>query len=206
METLSISIIVFFSLSMVSLGGLVYCMIAKRYDAGGKFVIALLFSFIMLMMQCCAYIGMRSKETDCSCGCQKDTEYTCRSLSERELLILSIMSVESNFNPEAEGKHGDTGILQIRQIYVDEVNRILGCNKYTLSDAYDIDKSLEMFDILQKHHNPDNDFIKTIYYHNKSDAYQERTVKEYNRMLLYEAMREKLIKRYNNECSGKTKE
>ena len=127
---------------------------------------------------------------------QRDTVYVCQSLSERELLILSIMSVESNFNPEAEGKQGDTGILQIRQIYVDEVNRILGYDKYTLSDAYDVNKSLEMFDILQNYHNPNRDFIKTIYYHNKSDAYQTRIIKEYNRLLLYESMRDKIINRY----------
>lgn len=196
METLSISIIVFFSLSMISLGGLVYCMIKNRYDIGGKFEVVLLFCFIMFLMQCCAYIGMRSGDTEISCDCQKNTVYVYSSLSERELLILSIMSVESNFNPEAEGKQGDTGILQIRQIYVDEVNRILGYDKYTLSDAHDVDKSLEMFDILQNHHNPDGDFIKTIYYHNKSDAYQTRIIKEYNRLLLYESMRSKLINRY----------
>lgn len=196
METLSISIIVFFSLSMVSLGGLVYCMIRNRYDIGGKFEVVLLFCFIMLLMQCCAYIGMRSGDADASCDCQKDTVHIYPSLSERELLILSIMSVESNFNPEAEGKQGDTGILQIRQIYVDEVNRILGYDKYTLSDAHDVDKSIEMFDILQNHHNPDGDFIKTIYYHNKSDAYQTRIIKEYNNLLLYESMRSKIINRY----------
>lgn len=196
METLSISIIVFFSLSMVSLGGLVYCMARNRYDIGGKFEVVLLFCFIMFLMQCCAYIGMRSGDADASCDCQKDTVHIYSSLSERELLILSIMSVESNFNPEAEGKQGDTGILQIRQIYVDEVNRILGYDKYTLSDAHDVDKSLEMFDILQNHHNPDGDFIKTIYYHNKSDAYQTRIIKEYNNLLLYESMRSKIINRY----------
>lgn len=198
MDALSISIIVFFSLSMVSLGGLVYCMIANRYDIGNKFEVALLFFFIMLMMQCCAYTGMHSVEkTDISCDYQKDTVYVHQSLSERELLMLSIMSVESNFNPEAKGKQGDTGILQIRQIYVDEVNRILGYNKYTLSDAYDINRSLEMFDILQNHHNPDNNFIKTIYYHNKSDAYQSRIIKEYNKILLYESVRDKVINRYS---------
>ena len=181
---------------MVSLGGLVYCMARNRCDIGGKFEVVLLFCFIMFLMQCCAYIGMRSGDADASCDCQKDTVHIYPSLSERELLILSIMSVESNFNPEAEGKQGDTGILQIRQIYVDEVNRILGYDKYTLSDAHDVDKSLEMFDILQNHHNPDGDFIKTIYYHNKSDAYQTRIIKEYNNLLLYESMRSKIINRY----------
>ena len=65
------------------------------------------------------------------------------------------MDVESKFNPLAEGDSGDTGILQIRQIYVDEANRILGRKEFTLMDAYDIDRSLDIFDTVQSHHNSD---------------------------------------------------
>lgn len=125
-----------------------------------------------------------------------DTVVVYPNLNERALLILSIMSVESNFNPTALGKEGDTGILQLRQIYVDEVNRLLGYKEYNLLDAYDVDRSLEMFDILQNHYNSENDFIKTIYYHNKSSLYKDKVIKEYNQLLLYERMREKIINRY----------
>lgn len=125
-----------------------------------------------------------------------DTVFVYPSLNDRALLVLSIMSVESNFNPTATGKEGDTGILQIRQIYVDEVNRLLGYQKYNLLDAYDIDCSLEMFDILQNNYNPNNDFIQTIYYHNKSSLYKDKVIREYNQLLLYERMRERLINRY----------
>lgn len=125
-----------------------------------------------------------------------DTVVTSAGCSERALLLLAMMSVESGFNPTALGDNGDTGILQIRQIYVDEVNRILGYREYNLLDAYDIDRSLEMFDILQNHHNPDKDFISTIYCHNKSSVYKEKVLKEYNRLLLYERMREIVINRY----------
>lgn len=126
----------------------------------------------------------------------RDTVVVDRGCGERALLLLAMMSVESGFNPMAVGPDGDTGVLQIRQIYVDEVNRILGYKEYNLLDAYDVDRSLDMFDILQGHHNPDGGFIRTIYCHNKSAAYKDRIIREYNRLLLYERMRGIIINRY----------
>lgn len=126
----------------------------------------------------------------------RDTVEVYRNLDDRALLVLAMMSVESGFNPEALGSSGDTGVLQIRQIYVDEVNRILGRTEYDLMDAYDVGRSLDMFDTLQGRHNPGGDFIKTIYYHNKSAGYRDRVVAEYNRLLLYERMRERIAERY----------
>lgn len=145
---------------------------------------------------CYVFVGVGAAPRGGSCASQVDTVYVYPSLPERSLLVLAMMSVESGFNPGAEGTEGDTGILQIRQIYVDEVNRILGYKEYSLLDAYDVGRSLEMFDILQGRHNPDGDFLRTIYYHNKSPRYRDRVMAEYNRLLLYERMRERLIDRY----------
>lgn len=136
------------------------------------------------------------REAAADTGEPADTAETYRPADGRALLVLAMMSVESEFNPLAEGKDGDTGVLQIRQIYVDEVNRILGREEYSLLDAYDVGRSLDMFDVLQGRHNPGNDFIKTIYCHNKSSVYKDRIIKEYNRLLLYERMRERIINRY----------
>ena len=196
---LSISIITLFALVMLSIGGIIYCMIRKDYTLGDRFELALIGFSAVFFMLCCVFVGRNARPQDDSCAPRIDTVCVYPSLPDRSLLILAMMSVESGFNPGAEGSSGDTGILQIRQIYVDEVNRILGYKEYNLLDAYDIDRSLEMFDILQSYHNPDGDFIRTIYYHNKSDVYQARIIREYNTMLLYEAMREKLIKRYGTE-------
>ena len=63
---------------------------------------------------------------------------------------------------------------------------------YKLEDARNLEKSLEMFEILQNYHNPDRDFIQTIYYHNKSTSYRNRVIKNYNMFLAYEKMREKI--------------
>lgn len=117
-----------------------------------------------------------------------------QALPEDDILLMSLMWTESKFNPEAYDGQGSVGILQIRQVYVNEVNRILGEDRYTLDDARDIEKSLEMFKVLQNYHNPKSDFSKTIYYHNKSKAYEARVIRTYNSFLAYERMREKLIK------------
>lgn len=125
-----------------------------------------------------------------------DTIRVYPELNDRSLLILSMMWVESNFSPDATGKHSDTGILQITPVYVDEVNRILGCERYSIEDAYDLGFSLDMFDILQGRYNPDNDFMSTIYYHNKSESYRDKVILTYNKFLAYESLRREINNRY----------
>lgn len=117
-------------------------------------------------------------------------------LDERGLLILSMMYVESRFDPLAEGRDSDTGILQITPVYVREANRILGREEFTLDDARDIERSLEMFDVVQGEHNGSGNWAMTVYWHNKSDAYRDRVVQAYNLFLNYERMREVVVGRY----------
>lgn len=62
-----------------------------------------------------------------------------------KILIPLLIAVESGGDPNAYNEiENAAGILQIRPIMVDEVNRILGEVVYTLQDRFDIDKSLEM--------------------------------------------------------------
>ena len=73
--------------------------------------------------------------------------------------------VESKGNPKAFAKREDAaGVLQIRPIMVNEVNRILNLNKddrfYTLDDRWDKEKSIEMF------------YVFVDYYH-KESSYEE---------------------------------
>ena len=69
------------------------------------------------------------------------------------LLILAIASVESEQDPNAYNQSEDAvGYLQIRPIYVRDVNRILGEDRYSLDDRWDKDKSVEMFIIYTDHY------------------------------------------------------
>ena len=83
-----------------------------------------------------------------------------------EIFVEALIQVESEGNPKAVGKHNDVGILQITPIYVEEVNRIIGQNKYSLSSRNSIEKSLEMFEIYQGYYNPEKIISKAIRLHN----------------------------------------
>ena len=82
---------------------------------------------------------------------------------------MAMVLTESRGNPLAVGKDNDRGILQLRPIYVREANRIAGTD-YTHDDAYDIEKSLEMFAIVQGRYNPDSLIDKAIRLHNPGSS------------------------------------
>lgn len=92
-----------------------------------------------------------------------------------EKFLKALILVESNDNPKAIGKTNDVGILQITPIYVKEANRLSGKN-FTLDDRYSVEKSLEMFSIIQNHYNPDKDIYMAIKLHNPKagDWYKNR--------------------------------
>lgn len=79
----------------------------------------------------------------------------------------SLVLVESGGDPNARNASTDAvGILQIRPVYVEEVNRIVGERRYTLADRYSVKKSVEMFQIIQERYNPRHSTEKAIQLHN----------------------------------------
>lgn len=115
-------------------------------------------------------------------------------LSNFDKLIMAIAYTESRFNPDADSGQGDRGLLQLREIYISEVNRLYGTS-YTVEDAFDADKSLAIFRALQAHYNPTKDIGKGIYYHNKSSQYRGRVMEVYEMVERYETIRAKLIEK-----------
>ena len=101
--------------------------------------------------------------------------------SEWDIFIQALIQVESEGKEDAVGKTNDVGILQITPIYVKDVNRILGEDKYDLSCRTDTEKSLEMFEILQGHYNPSKSIDKAIKLHNPK-APQSYRIKIMNKM------------------------
>ncbi len=86
--------------------------------------------------------------------------------TEWDILIEALIQVESEGNPFAVGRSNDVGVLQITPIYVREVNRIMKEDVYSLDQRTDIEKSIEMFEIYQAHHNPEKDILRAIHLHN----------------------------------------
>jgi hypothetical protein len=68
-------------------------------------------------------------------------------------VLPAIEMVESSGRADAVGDGGKAvGILQIHPIMVEDVNRILGQDRYTLADRLDPAKSREMFRVYSDHY------------------------------------------------------
>jgi predicted CoA-binding protein len=111
------------------------------------------------------------------------------TLSDWNTLQLAIAMTESEFNPKAVGKTNDYGIYQITPIYVKEINRLLGEQVYTHNQAFDIEKSVEMFNIMQSFKNPNQDIETAIYFHNKAPWYKKKVLRNYETVKRYETLR-----------------
>ena len=79
----------------------------------------------------------------------------------QDSLIDDIIYIESRGDSLAYNKKEDAvGVLQIRPIMLREVNRLLGYNKYTLKDRWNVAKSKEMFNIVKANvNNPTNERV-----------------------------------------------
>lgn len=75
-----------------------------------------------------------------------------------ELFTQALIWVESKGDSKAVGSKDDTGVLQITPILLRDCNRILGYERFTLIDRLDSLKSVEMFNIIQDHYNPQHDY------------------------------------------------
>ena len=85
------------------------------------------------------------------------------SIEEWELMYRSICEVESENNKQAI--NGDAvGIIQIRPVYVQDLNRIYNAS-YSLEDRLCPVKSREMFELFQSHYNPERNIEKAIKLH-----------------------------------------
>jgi hypothetical protein len=71
------------------------------------------------------------------------------------IIYVESSSGENKYNP---GEVDAVGLLQIHPVMVDDVNRILGFKKYQYSDRLSDKKSIEMFNIFQRHYNKTMDF------------------------------------------------
>ena len=68
-------------------------------------------------------------------------------------LIAAIEMVESGGKADAVGDGGKAvGILQIQPVMVEDVNRILGEERFTLADRLDVARSREMFRVYTEHY------------------------------------------------------
>ena len=106
----------------------------------------------------------------------KQVEYhTTVEVSDWDRLVEALIKVESNGNESAVNPSGASGVLQLMECYVDEVNRIGGTD-YTYEDRFDKAKSIEMFNLYNQYYNPEHDIYEAIRRHNPGAGswYKER--------------------------------
>lgn len=117
---------------------------------------------------------------------------TCGELTEWEILTMAIAKTESEFDPLARGKSNDLGVIQATPIWVKEVNKIIGDEKFLHTDALEPGKAMEMFNIYQEYYNPEKSISKAINVHNpKGDAigYSVKVRKNMESVKQYERIR-----------------
>ena len=114
------------------------------------------------------------------------------TLSDWEVFTLALIKVESEYNNNAVSSVGAKGYFQMTPIYVKEVNRIHNTD-FTFDQVTDFDNAYEIFDLMQKAHNPDYDMDRALELHNgKHDWYNKRVYQEMKRIRIYEDMRSKI--------------
>lgn len=97
-------------------------------------------------------------------------------------VIDAIIQVESGGN--ANAKHGNSvGVLQITPVLVAECNAVLKSRKstkrYTLADRYNVEKSKEMFVLIQEVYNPRHNVEQAIRSWNGGLHYSVRKTQRY---------------------------
>ena len=99
-----------------------------------------------------------------------------------ELFTQALIWVESKGDSKAVGKLDDIGVLQIRPIIVEDCNRILGYERFTLTDRLDSLKSVEMFNIIQDHYNREHDlhFALKIWNPRSPISYHRKVMDKFN--------------------------
>jgi len=94
----------------------------------------------------------------------------------------AIIQVESEGNPKAVSGNS-VGVMQITPILVEDCNNILQKKKskkrYTLADRYSVEKSKEMFLLIQSYYNPSNSVEKAIRSWNGGVHYSVRATNRY---------------------------
>ena len=101
-----------------------------------------------------------------------------------ELVIDAIIQVESGGNTNAVSPSGKyVGAMQIAPIVVDDCNQYLKMKKnpkrYTYNDRYDLQKSKEMFLLIQERYNKERNIEKGVRIWNGGCGYSKKSTDKY---------------------------
>lgn len=101
-------------------------------------------------------------------------------------LVKAFIFVESSGNDYAvNARTKATGCLQIMPIMIREANRLVGAEKYKLSDRTNRSKSVEIFHLVMAAKNPDYDIARACIIWNPNGGYNYllKVENEYNKLI-----------------------
>lgn len=115
------------------------------------------------------------------------------TLSEWQLFVMALVEVECERNPNTKSNKNAIGPFQITPIYVKEVNRLYNTS-FVFEDAWDLEKSLEMFNLMNDYYNSEKDIDKAIKLHNPGAGkwYSDRIKQRMKMIKFSEEVRTKL--------------
>lgn len=121
-----------------------------------------------------------------------EAEIQVDTLSQWDIFTLALMKVESEYDNSAVSSVGARGYFQMTPIYVREVNRVHNTN-FTFDQVTDLETAYQIFDLMQKAHNPDYNMDKALELHNGKHAwYNRRVYKEMKNIQTYEDLRNRI--------------
>jgi len=118
---------------------------------------------IVVILQVCLIKAVKAPIVHCLYIIEEEPLY---AYNIQDAMLRAFVRFESNFKEDAVNPvSGARGILQILPPMIKEVNRIVrkkdkDAIKYTWSDAWDAQKSIEIWYIVQNYHNPEYNIQK----------------------------------------------
>ena len=131
-----------------------------------------------------ACLGLMALTIALSASAEGDAKSTKTSGFDWSPVMEAIIQVESEGNPNTVSGNS-VGVMQITPILVKECNEILKKQKSKKrADRFSVDKSKEMFLIIQKYYNPENNVEKAIRLWNGGIKYSVKATNRYYRKVL----------------------
>lgn len=107
------------------------------------------------------------------------------TLTEWQVFVMALVEVECERNPNAKSNKNAIGPFQITEVYVAEINRLYNTN-FIFEDAWDLNKSIKMFELMNDYYNPNRDIDKAIQIHNPgAGSWYAKRIKERMKLIKF---------------------
>lgn len=159
--------------------------VRNRYYRNGSKGVDRLMTLLLLLTLCMPMPTMRHDKGVHNHAKRIYNKKTNNAVNKDALLRAFIYVESKGVNDTINKSSGAVGCLQIMPILIDEANRLLRCNKYTLSDRTNRRKSVEIFHLMMKHKNPSYDIAKAckIWHPNGRQSYTDSVKQKYNELI-----------------------